>query len=169
MIPATLCKMNPALVELVAALVVQVLLTTNEPLRREVNHFWIVLTLSISTNYYAGIKRKRKEEYLPSEILTMLGKLDEQADRKMEEKERKRMMLQAELEEKRRKPERKQEERMNTMMFGLMQQMMHFFQLGYRNAGSFPPPSFPPMGSSPPFCDDYDMITTTFEHNITSK
>ena len=158
MIPATLCKVNPALVGLVAALVVQVLPVTNEPLRGEVNHFWIVLTLSISTNYYAGIKRKRKEEDLPSEILTMLGKLDEQADRRMEERERKRMMLQGELEEKRREQERKHEERMNTMMFGFMQQMMHFSQPGYRNAGSFPPPSFPPMGSSPPFRDDYDNL-----------
>ena len=158
MIPATLCKMNPALVGLVAALVVQVLPTTNEPLRGEVNHLWIVLTLSISTNYYAGIKRKRKEEDLPIAILTMLGKLDEQADRRMEEKERKRMMLQAELEEKRRKQERKHEERMNTMMFGLMQQMMHFSQPGYRNAGSFPHFHFLPWALHHPSV----MITTTF-------
>ena len=158
MIPATLCKVNPALVGLVAALVVQVLPVTNEPLRGEVNYFWIVLTLSISTNYYAGIKRKRKEEDLPSEILTMLGKLDEQADRRMEEREREEEDdVTGRAGGKAKRTGEKHEERMNTMMFGFMQQM-NFSQPGYRNAGSFPPPSFPPMGSSPPFRDDYDNL-----------
>ena len=62
------------------------------------------------------------------------------------------MMLRAKFEEKRRKQEKMHEE---TMMFGFMQQMLHFSQPGYRN-----PASFPPMFSSPPFRDDYDNFRT---------
>ena len=58
----------------------------------------------------AGTKRKCKQRDLPFDVVTLLTKLDEQADKRMEERERKMMMLQAELEEKRREQERKYEE-----------------------------------------------------------
>ena len=109
--------------------------------------------------YYAGIKRKCKERDLPFDVVTLLAKLDEQADKRMEERERKMMMLQAELEEKRREQERKHEERMNAMMLNIMQQIMHFppAHTGYHNfSSSFPPPSFPP--GPPPFHDDFDNV-----------
>ena len=107
----------------------------------------------------AGTKRKCKQRDLPSDVVTLLTKLDEQADKRMEERERKMMMLQAELEEKRREQERKYEERMNTMMLNFMQHIMHFppARSGYQNSSpSFPLPSFPP--GPPPFHDDFDNV-----------
>ena len=78
----------------------------------------------------------RKEGDLPSDVLSIIAKLEAQADARMEEMENKRMRLEAEIEEKRREQERKHEERMQTMLFGFMQQIMAGF-------GSVPPPQSP--------------------------
>ena len=64
-----------------------------------------------------------KDTDLPSEILIILAKLDEQADARMEERE-KRALLESELEERRRDQERKHEDRVQTMLFGFMQNIM---------------------------------------------
>lgn len=65
-----------------------------------------------------GIKRKvHKESDLPTQILTMLAKLDEEADARMEDRERKRMLLEAEFEEKQHEEEWRYEELMQTMLF----------------------------------------------------
>ena len=53
-----------------------------------------------------------------------MAKLDEQAEARHEEHERKRMLLEAEIEEKRREKERMHEERITSMFFTFMQQML---------------------------------------------
>lgn len=84
------------------------------------------------------MKRRRT-----SDVLTLLAEMEERAD----EREVKRMKLEAEIEEKRRQEERKHEERMNTMMMGFMTQIMGMFappgpgNASYRSPP--PPPSFP--------------------------
>ena len=97
--------------------------------------------------HYTGNKRKNKEGDITPELLSILAKLDEQADARMEERERKRMLLEAELEEKRREQERRHEERMQTMMFGFFQKMMEFSPMPSRQShsphGTFQHPSFP--------------------------
>lgn len=80
-----------------------------------------------------GFKRKRAKSEISTELVTILNEMDEKA----EERELKRMKLEAELEEKRRVEERKHEERMQTMMMGFMTQMMSMV------SGGVPPPSFP--------------------------
>ena len=60
----------------------------------------------MTTFHLLGMKRKRKKD-VPSEILEILEKLDEAADSRMEERERKRMILQDLLERNRQEEERR--------------------------------------------------------------
>ena len=110
-----------------------------------------IIYILYSSIFLAAIKRKKKAEDLPSDILAILSKVDEQAEARMEERERKRMLLEAELEERRREQERKHEERMQTMMFGFMHQMMQSSaspRFPYAPHTSFSPmPSYPPASS----------------------
>ena len=114
------------------------------------------------TGMHAGTKRKLLG--LSSEALALFAKLDEQADARAEERERKRMLLEADLEEKRRVEERKHEERMQTMFMGFMQQMMSVIAGPPSYSSNAPPPpsiyqqpnilpsqSYPPSYLQPPF------------------
>ena len=109
--------------------------------------FWGIIYILYSSICLAAIKRKKKAEDLPSDILAILSKVDEQAEARMEERERKRMLLNAELEERRREQERKHEERMQTM-FGFMHQMMQSSaspRFHYAPHTSFPPCCLTPL------------------------
>ena len=76
----------------------------------------------------------------------------------MEERERKRALLEAELEEKRRAEERKHEERMQLMLFNFMQGIMSFtpsfspaMPVSTAPTPCTPYPHFAPSSSVPPF------------------
>ena len=93
---------------------------------------------------------------MANELATILHKLEQDADERADEREkkrlviekeeeRKRLILEAELEEKRRAQERKHEMEMQSMMFGFLQQMQ------YANQGVHNPPLYghePSMQSS---------------------
>ena len=68
-------------------------------------------------NICAGIKRKTKDSDVSAEVLLILERLDQRADARMEDREGKRMLLEAEVEEKR-EQERRHEQRMQTLMLG---------------------------------------------------
>ena len=70
------------------------------------------------------MKRSSRDIGHSPEILALVAKLDEQAEARHEEHERKRMLLEAELEEKRREKERMHEERITSMFLTCMQQML---------------------------------------------
>ena len=72
----------------------------------------------------SGTKRKMKDSNVSAEVLSILERLDERADARMEERERK-MLLEAELEEKRREQERRHEERMQTLMLVFFSRLCH--------------------------------------------
>ena len=129
--------------------------------------------------YDIGVKvRSRKDGDLTSNLLTIMSVLEEQADKRMEEREAKRMHLEASLEEKRREQERQHEERMQAMFFSFMQIMMagsnmpvpqpsNPFYPPYSSHSHLPsfsltppippatsstPPFLPPTSSTPHFC-----------------
>lgn len=68
--------------------------------------------------------KSRKDNDLASNLLVIMSALEEQADKRMEEREAKRMRMEASMEEARREQERKHEERMQNMLFGFLQTMM---------------------------------------------
>ena len=104
--------------------------------------------LIIALFFIIGTKRKlHKEGDFTSDLLTMLSKLDEQADARMEEREKKQALLEAEL-ERRREQERKHEERMQTMFLGVMHNMMAWF-------GNTAPPQIPSPGTPFPQMNPY--------------
>ena len=84
--------------------------------------------------------------------MAFLATLDAASDKRAEQWERKRMLLDAELEERRREKERKHEERMQTMMMGFMQQVMLTVGPNCMQPGKFyvqhspPPPTLPTTG-----------------------
>ena len=94
---------------------------------------------------------------MANELATILHKLEQDADERADEREkkrliiekeeeRKRLILEAELEEKRRAQERKHEMEMQSMMFGFLQQMQ------YANQGVHNPPLYGREPSSHPVC-----------------
>ncbi len=82
-------------------------------------------------------------------------------EEKAEERELKRMKLEAEIEEKRRQEERKHEERMQTMMMGFMTQMVNMVgppSFPHSSTSYLPPPSYQPP--SPTYNPNYPPSTT---------
>ena len=74
--------------------------------------------------YCAGIKRKTKDSDVSAEVLLILEQLDQRADARMEDREGKRMLLEAEVEEKR-EQERRHEQRMQSLMLGFFSTPLH--------------------------------------------
>ena len=101
--------------------------------------------------------RSQRDGDLASDLLSVMVKLNELADRRMEEREQKRMMMKAKLEEIRYENERKHEERMQAMFFGFMQNMMTGFGTGTSSLSS------PSLMNSTPFTSQSHLINS-FSH-----
>ena len=76
---------------------------------------------------YCFVDTKRKREGISTDVLEVLGELEERADHRWFTMEEKRMKLEAELEEKRRCEERNHELRIQKLRMGCMQQMFTNF------------------------------------------
>ena len=106
---------------------------------------------------YCFVDTKRKREGISTDVLEVLGELEERADQRWFTMEEKRMKLEAELEEKRRCEERNHELRIQKLMMGCMQQMFTNFAPHppmYSHQAPFPhrTPTAPPnpIQSPPP-------------------
>ena len=73
-----------------------------------------------------------------SEVMSCLAKMEERAEERAYQQEKKRMRIEAEIEKKRRESERGHEERMHVMFMSIFQQMMMM-------GGGWAPARFPPM------------------------
>ena len=113
------------------------------------------------TFFFAGsncfVDTKRKREGISTDVLEVLGELEERADQRWFTMEEKRMKLEAELEEKRKREEWNYELRMQKMMMGCMHQMFINFSPHppmYSHQAPFPhhTPTAPPnpIQSPPP-------------------
>ena len=103
---------------------------------------------------------------MANELVTILHKLDRDAEERADERERKRLLiekeeerkrlvLEAELEEKRREQERKHEMQMQAMMFNYLQQLQ-YVNSGVQNPSLYgsstrPMTLFPPTDDMPPY------------------
>lgn len=103
---------------------------------------------------------------MANEVVTILHKLDRDAEERADERkrkrlliekeeERKRLVLEAELEEKRREQERKHEMQMQAMMFNYLQQLQ-YVNSGVQNpslygSSTWPMTLFPPTDDMPPY------------------
>ena len=108
----------------------------------------LVTFCRITTFHLLGMKRKRKND-MPSEILEILGRLDEAADSRMEERGKKRMLLQDRLERNRQEEERWHELNVQQMMFTFIQQMTVPHMVPPTTPNYFPPQPPYPHSSTP--------------------
>ena len=89
------------------------------------------------------LKKKSKKESIATDLSLVLENLDQKA----EERELKRIQLEAEIEEKRREKEREHEMQMQGMMLSFMQQMVSTMARGQGSVASVAP-SMPSYGTS---------------------
>ena len=131
----------------------------------------LTFNLIFHIEYYAGNKRKCKEEDLPSVVVTLLAKLDEQADKRMEEREEDDDATgRARGETTGAREKTRAENENNNVKLYAADYAFPPANPGYNNSSpSFTPPSFQPAVLSTRTTTLFVMILTMCEHYYSWK